>query len=71
MVRKEIYVHLIAYNLLRALMWEGAQKAAVSPLKVSLQATRQHFGNFLSKERRCRSQKPHKVLSDFVGGGNR
>ncbi len=49
MVRKEIYVHLMAYNLLRALMWEAAKKVGVSPLRVSLQGTRQHLGNFISK----------------------
>ena len=49
MVRKEIYVHLMAYNLLRALMWEAGKKVGVSPFRVSLQGTRQHFGNFISK----------------------
>ena len=49
MVRKEIFVHLMAYNLLRALMWESAKKAGVSPLRVSLQGTRQHLLNFLSQ----------------------
>jgi hypothetical protein len=46
---KEIYAHLLAYNLLRTLMWQAAKKADVSPLRVSLQGNRQHFGNFLSK----------------------
>lgn len=41
MVRKEIYVHLLAYNLLRSLMWEAGKTAGVSPLRVSLQGTRQ------------------------------
>jgi hypothetical protein len=49
MVRKEIYVHLMAYNLLRTLMWEAAKQTGVSPLRVSLQKTRQHLGNFLSQ----------------------
>lgn len=31
MVRKEIYVHLMAYNLLRALMWEAAKKVGFLP----------------------------------------
>lgn len=48
MVRKEIFVHLLAYNLLRTLMWEAGKTAGVSPLGVSLQGTRQHLGNFLS-----------------------
>ena len=49
MVRKEIFVQMIAYNLLRALMWEAGKKVGVSPLKVSLQGTRQHLENFISK----------------------
>lgn len=49
MVRKEIYVHLLAYNLLRTLMWEAGKTVGVSPLRVSLQGTRQHLGNFISK----------------------
>ncbi len=39
MVRKEIYVHLMAYNLLRTLMWEAGITQGVSPLRLSLQGT--------------------------------
>lgn len=46
MVRKEIWVHLLAYNLLRALMWKSAHLAQVSPLRISLQGTRQQFNQF-------------------------
>ncbi len=49
MVRKEIYVHLMVYNLLRTLIWEAAKKAGVCPLRISLQGTRQHLRNFISK----------------------
>jgi len=49
MVRKEIYAHLMAYNLLRVLMWQAAHNAGVSPLRISLQGTRQHLENFLPK----------------------
>ena len=47
MVRKEIYAHLMAYNLLRALMWEAGMTQGVSPLRLSLQGTRQHLRNFM------------------------
>lgn len=47
MVRKEIYVHLMAYNLLRTLMWEAGITEGVSPLRLSLQGTRQHLKNFI------------------------
>jgi len=36
-------------RLLRSLMWEAGKTAGVSPLRVSLQGTRQHLGNFISK----------------------
>lgn len=49
MIRKEIYVHLMAYNLLRSLMWEAGKKAGLTPMRISLQGTRQHLGNFISK----------------------
>lgn len=38
MVRKEIGVHCLAYNLLRTLMWKAAQVNHVSPLRISLQS---------------------------------
>jgi hypothetical protein len=44
MVRKEIYVHLMAYNLLRTVMWQAGKKAGVCPMRISLQGTRQHLG---------------------------
>ena len=43
MVQKAIWIHLLAYNLLRLLMWQAAQPAQVSPLRLSLQGTRQQF----------------------------
>ncbi len=47
MVRKEIYVHLLAYNLLRTVMWEAGTTHKVDPLRLSLQRTRQHLDNFI------------------------
>ncbi len=46
MVQKEIYMHLLAYNLLRTLMWQSVQSTQVSPLRLSLQGTRQQFNHF-------------------------
>ncbi len=34
MVQKEIWVHLLVYNLLRTLMWQSAQQAQVSVLRI-------------------------------------
>lgn len=46
MVQKDIWVHLLAYNLLRTLMWQAARHNQVSPLRLSLQGTRQQFNQF-------------------------
>jgi hypothetical protein len=47
MVRKEIYVYLLAYNLLRSLMWLAGTTYGVPPLRLSLQGTRHHLNNFI------------------------
>ncbi|MFW9259235.1 IS4 family transposase [Nostoc sp. CALU 546] len=47
MVRKEIYVFLLAYNLLRSLMWSAGTTYTTPPLRLSLQGTRHHLINFI------------------------
>ena len=47
MVRKELYVYLLAYNLLRTLMWQAVNTYAVPPLRLSLQSARHHLDNFI------------------------
>ena len=49
MVRKEIYVYLLAYNLLRSIMYDAGDTFERKPIRLSLQATRQHLKNFHSK----------------------
>jgi hypothetical protein len=46
MVQKDIKMHLLAYNLLRTVMWQSAQHRLVEPLRVSLQGTRQLLDQF-------------------------
>jgi hypothetical protein len=48
LVRKELYVYLLAYNLLRALMWEAGTTYGTPPLRLSLQGTRHHLDNFIT-----------------------
>ena len=36
MVRKEIYVYLLAYNLLRTVMWQAGTQKGVNPLRISM-----------------------------------
>ncbi|NJN29031.1 MAG: IS4 family transposase [Synechococcales cyanobacterium RM1_1_8] len=45
-VEKELWVHLLAYNLLRTLMWHASQQKPVSALRISLQGTRQQLNHF-------------------------
>lgn len=47
MVRLEIYIYLLAYNLLRSLMWSAGTTYDTPPLRLSLQGTRHHFNNFI------------------------
>lgn len=49
MVRKEIHVYLLAYNLLRSLMWDAGTTYNTPPLRLSLQGTRHHLTNFIPK----------------------
>lgn len=70
MVRKEIYVHLMAYNLLRSLMGQAAQSQAVSALRISLQGARQHLRNFiahLAQAQPKRVQSLYQTLLQVVG----
>lgn len=41
MVRKEIWTHLLAYNLIRTLMWEAAVQHTVDPDRLSFKGTMQ------------------------------
>ena len=47
MVRKEIYVYLLAYNLLRSLMWSAGTTYGTPALRKSRQGTRHHLHNFI------------------------
>jgi hypothetical protein len=48
MVRKEFYVHLLAYNLIRATLWEAGIKHNVHPLKLSYKGAIQHVLSFVT-----------------------
>ncbi len=57
MVRKEIYVYLLAYNLLRSLMWSAGTTYCTPGLRLSLQGTRHHLNNFIPQLLAASSQK--------------
>lgn len=69
MVRKEIYVHLMIYNLLRTLMWKAGKQHGVSPLRLSVQGARQSFNQFcplLAEAGRIRQQPLHQGLLNLT-----
>ncbi|WP_292789408.1 IS4 family transposase [Nostoc sp. NMS7] len=57
MIRKEIHVYLLAYNLLRSLMWSAGTIYSTPPNRLSLQGTRHHLINFIPKLLAATSQK--------------
>ena len=46
MVRKEFYTHLLAYNLIRTIMYQASVEYGGEPSGISFQATIQHLRNF-------------------------
>lgn len=48
MVRKDIWAHLLGYNLLRSLMEHAAPLAEDARTRISFQGTRQHFNQMLA-----------------------
>ena len=45
-VQKDVWVHLLTYNLLRTLMWQASRQTTSLPLRISLQGTRQQLNHF-------------------------
>jgi hypothetical protein len=43
MVRKEIWAHLLAYNLIRTLMWDAGERRHLSPLRLSFKGAMQEM----------------------------
>lgn len=66
MVRKELYVYLLAYNLLRTLMWLSGTTYGVPPLGLSLQATRHHLENFIPQMLAISGVKRHHIYQTLL-----
>ena len=47
MIRKELAVYFLAYNLIRSLMAQAAQLHGRDPLRLSFKGTLQHLNTFL------------------------
>ena len=65
-VRKELYVYLLAYNLLRTLMWEAGTTHSVDPLRLSMQGTRQHLDNFTPELAAASAQKRNQLYRTLL-----
>ncbi|MEG4099983.1 hypothetical protein QUA25_05545 [Microcoleus sp. Pol17C6] len=48
MVRKEIWIHLLAYTLLRTIMWQSVSSSEHTAFQISFQSTRQQFNQLLT-----------------------
>ncbi len=69
MVRKEIFCYLLAYNLIRSLMWDAATSHNVSVLRLSVQATIRHTLNFapqLAQAGRQKRRALYDTLLDLI-----
>jgi hypothetical protein len=66
MVRKEIYVYLLAYNLLRSLMWSAGNTYGTPPLRLSLQGTRHHLNNFIPQLLAATSTQLQRISSTLL-----
>ena len=66
MVRKEVAVHLLAYNLIRTVAAHAAHLARVLPRRMSFKATLQTLTNFFHKLRECPRRKLHELHSKLL-----
>ncbi|WP_041393556.1 IS4 family transposase [Pleurocapsa sp. PCC 7327] len=66
MVGKELYVYLLAYNLLRTLMWESGTTYGVPPVRLSLQGTRHHLHNFIPQLLAASSAQLHQIYRTLL-----
>lgn len=65
-IRKEIYAYLLAYNLLRGIMWSAGTTHSTPPLRLSLQGTRRHLINFVAKLLSVSKQLQKKLYSTLL-----
>ena len=66
MVQKDKCVHLLTYNLLLTLMWQAAQHHQLSPLRISLQGTRQQFNQFRPHLAQAKTRQRHWLYSALL-----
>jgi len=65
-VRKKIYAYLLAYNLLRTVIWEAGTTHNVDPLRLSLQGTRQLLDNFIPQLASASTQRQARLYQTLL-----
>lgn len=66
MVKKEIYVNMLAYNIIRTLMWNAAMDYQIDPLRLSFKGAKQHLTSVAPKIQSASSRKKRKALHDYL-----
>lgn len=66
MVRKELALHLIAYNLIRALMWEAAERAGMAPMRLSFKGALDTLRQWTPLLLGCRKSERKRMLDRFL-----
>jgi hypothetical protein len=66
MVRKEIWAHLLVYNIVRTVMAEAAAPAQVRPDEISFKGTLQTINAFLPEMRAAQTAADAQVLWDVL-----
>jgi hypothetical protein len=65
-VTKDLWMHLLAYNLLRLLMLQSARRTQVDALRLSLQGTRQMFNQFRTLFAACRQRERQRLYDSLL-----
>lgn len=66
MIRKELLAHLLAYNLIRSLLWDASQKYAVDPLRLSLQNALRQLRYFLPELAHASARRRHRLYDRLL-----
>lgn len=66
MVRKELSCHLLAYNLIRSLMWDAGQQHGVDPLRLSFQDALRHLRHFIPEWAHAPTRKRYRLYDRLL-----
>ncbi|MEE9133843.1 MAG: IS4 family transposase [Gemmatimonadota bacterium] len=70
-VDRELLVHLLAYNLIRTMMWDAAKESGVPPLRLSFKGAVQHvrtFAPLLAVASATKAASLYATMRDLIAG---